>query len=79
MNNKNYFTWFISDGWKKYALLFILALILNISFFSNFKSLIEESDSVIALILMTLILASSTVAIIYHSIDYYRNTKKVKK
>lgn len=79
MNNKNYFTWFISDGWKKYALLFILALVLNISFFSNFKSLIEESDSVIALILMTLILASSTVAIIYHSIDYYRNTKKVKK
>lgn len=79
MNNKNYFTWFISDGWKKYALLFILVLVLNISFFSNFKSLIEESDSVIALILMTLILASSTVAIIYHSIDYYRNTKKVKK
>lgn len=78
MKNRNYFNWFINDGWKKYLLVFLLVGFIDISFLYNFSDILAESESNLVTILIVLLLSVITIANVYHSIDYYRNTKKDK-
>lgn len=79
MNEKNYLNWFKSKGWKQYLIPLVLCLFFNIVFFTNYNSIIEESDSLFAVILATLVLISATIGMAYHSYDSWKNWKEDKK
>ena len=78
MKSQNYFKWLIQSGWKQYLLPFLLFFIIDIVFLFNINSIIEETDSTIVVILMSLIVIIGTCAIGYHSYDFWKNIKNKK-
>lgn len=79
MNSKNYFSWFIKLGWKNYGLAFLITVLVNLAVFINFNSLIEESNSLLMTILITLVIVVATLAITYHSYQDFKFWKEKLK